>query len=291
MALARRTRSACGLVALTMASTASAQAIDWLWVDGFEDDTPRAFRFDDLDLRDPHVFTLIGTPPLALCFDFTDNPIPVANFSFNGAIQGAYTGDTNPADGFLDASNLLLFRPLRQDGQPARVDAQAGQCTAPVAGTQCAPAPASTPSTYFYASQTTGTCLGAISGTLGTPAYNPPLATADAPCFRSSARTLVLDSGGVQIPLVDAQIGAALDAVPAAVLSNGVLRGFLRESDANGVLLPNPVAGQPPIPLSSLLPGGTGNCSTRNDKDNHNGETGWWFYLNFRASSVPYSGL
>jgi hypothetical protein len=189
----------------------------------------------------------------------------------------------------LVALAVLLFRPLRVDGAAARVDSVAAQCTAPVAGTQCLPAAAGSALVNFYAAQDSGTCLGALPGTVGVPAYNPALAVATAPCFRTAPRNLVLENGGVPIPLRDAQIGARFDPPPLSTLSSGVLRGFLTEAAAAAILLPNPVAGQPPIPLSSLLPGGAGNCSTRNDRDTHAGESGWWFYFNFSAALVPWT--
>ena len=32
-------------------------------------------------------------------------------------------------------------------------------------------------------------------------------------------------------------------------------------------------------------------CSGGNDKDNHGGYDGWWFFLNFTAENVPWTGL
>jgi len=40
--------------------------------------------------------------------------------------------------------------------------------------------------------------------------------------------------------------------------------------------------------LSSLLPGGTGNCSPRDDRDMNGADRGWWFYLNFTAPRVTW---
>jgi hypothetical protein len=67
--------------------------------------------------------------------------------------------------------------------------------------------------------------------------------------------------------------------------------GFLREEDADKINLPAsyPIVGGEPISL--LLPGGAGNCSVRDDKDDHGGYSGWWFFLNFTAENVPWTGL
>jgi hypothetical protein len=47
------------------------------------------------------------------------------------------------------------------------------------------------------------------------------------------------------------------------------------------------VGGQP---LSSVLPGGAGNCAAGDDRDVLDAVTGWWFYLNYPADEVPYQG-
>ncbi len=286
----------CRVLVMTLLAAGPAIAqdnVDWLHLDGYEGIAPLAMRFTDLDLRDPHVFIAIANPigGGTICRDFTDQPIlpGVINFSFNGQIQTNYTSDTNPADGFLDSSDLLLFRPLAQDGSPQRVESQAGQCTAPVAGTQCAPLPGSTTAPFYYAAFTTGTCLAALPGTIGSPPYSPAIANVAAPCFVTAQRTIIFENGGATIPLIGARIAGTWQGAPATGISSGLLRGFLRQSDADQITIPNPTGG-PPIVLSSLLPGGTGNCSTRDDRDIVNGEPGWWFYFNYSATVVPYTG-
>ena len=64
------------------------------------------------------------------------------------------------------------------------------------------------------------------------------------------------------------------------------MRGFVSETDADNTILP---AGLPIIgglPLSALLPGGTGNCAAHDDRDMLEGVRGWWFYLNFSAERI-----
>lgn len=283
----------CLLILVASTSPVLAQnAVDWLGVDGFEFASPATvMRFSDLDLRDPHVFLPITVPPFpTVCFDFTDTPIPTTTVSFNGNIQASYSSDSNPADGFLDASSLLWFRPLRQDGRIARVDNGPADCLAPAPTSGCAPSPTATPTAYSYAAFASGTCLAALPGTIGSPAYSPAVAAATAACFVTAPRTLVLDNNGTLITLIDAQIAASFNATPATTLANGLLRGFLRESDANQIVISDPALPGGSVTLASLLAGGNGSCSSRNDRDQHLGESGWWFYFNFQATTVTYTG-
>lgn len=281
------------LIACLLPVAARAQTPDWWTVDGFELAAPASvFRFSDLDLRDPHVYLPIALPPPlgTLCADFTDNPIPTTTTSFNGEIQRSYTTDTNPLDGVLDASSLLWFRPLRQDGAIARVDNGSADCLAPAPPASCAPSATATPVAYNYAVAAAGVCLGAVSGTLGAPAYNPAVITPSAPCFTTSPRTFVFDLQGTPVTLIDAQLAGTLSGNPATAISNGLLRGFLRESDANLILITNPNDPTQRFPLSSLLAGGSGSCASRNDKDSYQGVPGWWFYFNYSAAPVAYTG-
>ena len=76
---------------------------------------------------------------------------------------------------------------------------------------------------------------------------------------------------------------------------NGLLRGFITEADANATIIPAtfPLVGG--HPLSLLLPGGDPpgadrNCAGFDDRDTYQGVRGWWFYLNFPAVRVPWTG-
>ena len=68
------------------------------------------------------------------------------------------------------------------------------------------------------------------------------------------------------------------------------MRGFLTEETANTTLLPMdlPIVGGKPI--ASLIPGGEGCCAMHDDRDINNGASGWWFYIEFKAARVPYTG-
>jgi hypothetical protein len=114
------------------------------------------------------------------------------------------------------------------------------------------------------------------------------------PCFSSSATTVTFDLGGIPITLTSARIAATYSGTPATQLLNGLLTGFISETDANNTIIPAsfPLVGGKP--LSALLPGGDPpgpdvNCAGHSDKDTNNGVAGWWFYLNFRATRVPWT--
>lgn len=290
-----RSQGTLASLALLVAATAHAQDTpDWLTIDGFEfASPPTVFRVSDLDLRDPHVFLRITLPPPlpALCQDFTDQPIPTTTFSLNGEIQNRIRTDTDPLDGYLDASTLYWFRPLRLDGRITRLDSGSAGCFAPFPPSACEPIPDAPVAVVPTATASAGTCLAPIAGTTtpGLP-YSPAIATPAAPCFLTPPRTTEVQFGDTPITLVDAQYAGSFVGTPPTAIANGLLRGFLRESDANLILVPNPADPAQSFPLSSFLPGGAGNCSSRNDKDLHRGETGWWFYFNFVADQVAWNG-
>lgn len=260
----------------SVALAAAAQNLpDFVYVDGFDQDAPLAFRMTDLRLRDPHIFV---TPGFG-CFDVTDNSLPGIS-SFNDQLQTLINTDGN-GDGYLDLSSLLLFRPLRQDGVPARLDTTDGLCVPPANATSCAPDPATLPVLRNYATLAAGTCLSAIPGTTG--GYSPGVPAPAAPCFLSDARDTILNFNGTLVPVYAAQVGAETIGTPATQLQHGLTLAFLREADADVVQIGTST-------LASLLPGGTGNCSSRDDRDMYLGESGWWLYLEFSAAPVPYSG-
>lgn len=244
-----------------------------------------AFRMSDLDLRDPHVFVdLIG------CRDVTDTPL--AGFSVNGELQASIQNDRDdPPDGLLDLSNVFMFLPLDQAIATNLFDSGGAACTAPLATTTCS-AFASSGLLGEASLSTLGTCLQSDPGTLRP--YSPAVVNSSAPCFSSPTGLITLDLGGILVPLRDVQIGATFVGTPAASTVNGLMRGFLRESDADQTILPPTLPLLGGLPLSQLLPGGDPpgpgvNCAAHSDIDMHGGESGWWFYLNFTATSVPIS--
>jgi hypothetical protein len=240
-----------------------------------------AYRISDLDLRDPHVFV-----EFIACFDVTDDMD--LGFSFNGSLETLITTDDD-GDGFLDLSVLLLFRPPDLAAAGERLDLAAGICTAPLAGTLCDQDPLTDPVVTSYDSQDAGTCLVPEPGT--TSGYRPAVPEPGAPCFVNQPATLTIDLGGVEVPLQQAQVAATWVGDPPTAVTGGLLRGFLSETVADTLLLPEelPIVGGQP--LSLLLPGGTGNCAAGDDRDVLGEETGWWFYLEVTADEVEYAGM
>ncbi len=235
-----------------------------------------AFRYTDLDLRDPHIFvaSFIG------CSDVTDSS-PVGS-SLNAQIQTQIQTDGD-GDGFLDLSSLVEFLPLNQGAATNLIDSGSAQCTAPMATTSCGPI---TPNGIAGDAVllSAGQCLAPIAGTVRP--YTPAITSPSGPCFTSPAADVQLTLGGIPVTLRDAQFAATFVGNPATSLTNGLLRGFLTETDANNTPLPPsfPIVGGQP--LSRILPGGQGSCPAHSDVDIHNGVRGWWFYLNFPAVQV-----
>ena len=246
-----------------------------------------AFRIADLDLRDPHVYLDLGFP--LGCRDFTDQDLPLAPGSaLNARIATSLTADGD-GDGLLDASPLLAFRPFDESAAGLRLDVQSGLCLAPAAGTTCAPDPQSVPQTARYDGVAAGVCLAPVAGTTYAP-YAPEAPEPLAPGFASQARALAFDLDGLTVPLRAARLAASFVGTPVAELDTGLWMGFLAESDADQIPLPPDLPGVGGQPLSILLPGGTGNCAGHDDRDLFEGVTGWWFYFEYVAEPVPWTG-
>lgn len=247
--------------------------------------TPTVFRIDTLALRDPHVFLDLS---IFGCLDGTDNiPLPGAE-SINTTIDASLNEDSD-GDGCLDTTSLLAFRPLVSASTGGEtVDFRSGQCSS---ATACGPGNTGVGSRTAYDTQSTGLCSEPVAGT--TSGYSPAVVSPAAPCFGSDIGTADLAFlGDVPLNPQDVRIAATFSGgEPATGLVDGLLYGFLPENEADLFLLPADlplVGGQP---LSSLFPGGTGNCSGADDRDIHNGSVGWWIYLDFSASAVAWSYL
>ena len=242
----------------------------------------QAFRMTDLDLRDPH---LVGNFPIFGCTDFTDST--PFGFSFNQQLATEISTDSD-ADGFLDLSILAEFLPLDASQPTNLVAIGEARCTSPAATTTCT-RPASSNLSGDAAIQTTGICLAPYANTLHDP-YTPEVTSTDASCFRSVQGDITFDVGGIALTLQDAELAAKFSGNPTDALVNGLVRGFLSEADADATTIPPsyPVVGGQP--LSSILPGGTGNCASHDARDTIDGTPGgtrgWWFYFNFAAGTA-----
>lgn len=248
---------------------------------------PVAFRVDSLAIRDPHLLA----PVLSLCIDATDTN--ALGISANGSVQDLIEFDDD-MNGFLDLNLVALMRPLAQtSGAGGTLEIVTAQCTVPFGGETCSP-DVGTPQSSTYTSQGSGTCMTPLPGTVGpdnTGSYTPALVTSAAPCFATTPVTLSFDFGLFAIPLQDVRASATYVGTPANQLIDGLLVGFLSETDANTILIPESIPLIGNRPLSVLLPGGDGNCATHTAKDvGPGGVSGWYFYLNFSAHEVPWTG-
>jgi cysteine-rich repeat protein len=231
-----------------------------------------AFKFTDLDLRDPHVFAT------GLCLDVT--PHGAFGFSVNDELRDAITLDGD-GDGLLDLAPTLVFRSFNQTATTQPVELHFANCTAPQnMNTTCTASAAqvvNATATFMNAGQ----CLALMAGTVRP--YNPPVGPTPGPCFVTNPVTVTLNLGGIPITLQDARLAGQYSGNPATGLTNGLLLGFISEAVAEATTIPAsfPVVGGDP--LSSLLATGTGNTCTPDDRDMNGAVRGWWFYLNFTA--------
>jgi len=266
------------LLAIFCAGTlahASEVELDVIFASGFEAATPTVFRMGGVALRDPHLFF----PFAGFCVDSTD--------ALNQNIQQQLDADAD-TDGFYDSSPLTVFRPLDTSGAPGIFENRDGVCdtgTTP----HCTPG-IETPVERSYAMYdlTAPTvCAGPLPDT--TSGFDPPVPAPGGHCFATTVIDTVLPLSSLQLPLWDTKFAAPSPSATGST-GGGLMRGFLRESDADQISID---LGAGPIVLSSLLPDGTGSCSTGDPhgKDTDRGEPGWWMYLEIRLDAVTSSGF
>lgn len=247
-------------------------------------DAADAFRFTEMFVRDPHFFIT----PILGCEDITDKGIlgsPAINEQFNEAI----VTDLDPQDGFLNMSFMLLFRPLDQAAANGSFEFATGDCTAPIESSSCE-IKAGTEAAAGKYTNLADVCLEPIPGELSSANYEPKPGSATGPCFRGDPLSFTLDLGDFKLPFTDAEIAAQYVGDPADGMVEGVIHGFLTEEDGNNTILPEDIPLLGGNPISSVLPGGEGNCAEHDDRDMHMGVSGWWFYIDFKAARVEYTG-
>lgn len=261
---------------------AAEASVDPSFYDDFESSPQALFRIGQLQLRDPHVFVSIDIGPISFCGDATDT----AEVGLNAQIAASLAADAD-TNGRYDTSPLLAFAPFRTDGKRSRVSLREGDCSV-AAPLQCTPA--ATPATpRYYQAFALGSgdyCIEPIPGTTSTWSGGIALPQPGGQCYATALGDLVLSTGTVDIPLFDTKLGAPLPATTGST-GGGLLRGFLRASDAATITVP--VDGTPRT-LASLLPGGAGSCQSNvtGGIDTWNGESGWWFYFEYRQdAAVP----
>lgn len=225
---------------------------------------PTAFLITEMNLSDPHAFA-VGI------LDVTDTVDDLIRDSIN-------MDATMPPDGFLDFSVVPVFRPLdQQSGAVVALDIVFADCTAPIEGTSCTRP--TEPGEVVTATSTNDVCLTPIAGTTGN--YSPAIILPSAPCFSTSAVTFDVTLGSIVLHLEDAKISATYSGDPATSLVNGLIAGFVTEAEADSTILPEDILVVGGEPLSAIL--------KDEDKDDNDGVSGWWFYLNFTAQPVSYT--
>jgi hypothetical protein len=170
------------------------------------------------------------------------------------------------------------------------MDFVVAECTAPMSSTTCTVSDPADVIASTFTNMSTGSCLGTLPNTVRP--YSPAVTQPQGPCFVSDAETISISIGDIPITLSNARIAARWSGSPPNQLLNGLIRGFISETDADATILPDslPVVGGQT--LSSILPGGTGNCAGHSDMDvGPDNEPGWYFYLNFGAAAVPYTEM
>jgi len=264
----------------------------------------RAFRVSSANIRDPHLFIdPIGT---GACFNIT-NPPGLAGISANTLINESMRCE--PVDEIPCASELniiAVFEPLNQppDGPGGNLRFGLGTCEdVDGSGLRCTLTEEQPTS---YTNQLSGSCLNAFAGTTGannSGSYSPAVGGTSGPCAISANLPNFAFSFGdtvpISVPLQSVQFAGTYSGDPATSLLSGLLRGFISEAEADGIII-DIDAGftQLSFPLSEVLAGGANSCApagsgTGNSQDDRDtnppgggGESGWWFYMNFEAEQV-----
>jgi len=232
-----------------------------------------AFRITELYLRDPHLFAGIS--------DLTERP--VLNVSINQILIPDKISMDADHDGFLDLSILFLMSSGAIAASSTLVSVD-GKCAAN-APLRCVPdLDSGVRATWEIETRTTGNCLEPLPGT--TSGYQPSISVPSAPCFASSvSEELVFNLGGVDVPVIGARVSATYQSQPATALVNGLIAGFVTNTAAMRVILPDEAG--PPAAGSSL-----GDYVRQQDHDlvsSPTGEDGFWIYMNFVAERIEYT--
>ncbi|MGB1699283.1 MAG: hypothetical protein ACPHRO_04965, partial [Nannocystaceae bacterium] len=266
-----------------------------------------SYRITSMAVRDPHFIIDLPSISFGLC--------QCADITNNGA--SCFGNDVDPVNDQLNAqlcsnavdplvydlSTILHFTNLDPitDGASAALQIEenaACEFDAGCANTPCTPGASAAPSTSWETSATGNTaCLSFDPAVVGPDNNGTPFSPINEPgpiCYFQSSPigTLNIPFNGTILPLQDAETAAEYDpqgdAAPGTLVT-GVIQGFLSQSDAGMIV----VSDDPPFNLDNILPGGTDNgCSLGGDaKDNYNGEDGWWFYVDFTAEAVTYTGV
>lgn len=273
---------------------------------------PTGFRITSLDLISPRIVYNI---PFRGCRDLTETPtdIPFSGpFSVNMALQ-------DEIDSYgLNIVNL--FRPLQPSVATSPLDLHLNaDCMMGSPRDTCGPD--ATPDVIMTTANnmSAGTCFTPVAADVntraGTPAmYSPTVNTVGGPCYVTSETNLsvTFDVSGsaLIVPLQRARIAATYSGSPPNRLITGVVTGFITDRDAADTTVTLPFVGT--VRLYEMLQaanrsttdsmGATVNDTTCNlnggpmeddgDTITSGGSTvrGFWFFLNFEADLVDWTG-
>jgi hypothetical protein len=230
---------------------------------------PRAFRASAAELLDPHLFTP------GWCLDITS----VANGMIGQSIEEDDGADQD-SDSYLDLSIVEQFRPL----QPAAASTEwqlvfpdctsAADCTA-TASSQRHPGRA---------------VNGASAPCVEAPASNyGPLPVPAPPCYAAGPlQRIELLLGGAVVPLEEVRIGATYQGDPVTGLTQGLMRGFVSETEARAARFAATIPVVGGRSLAELLRGGDNDCSGDDRDIGPDGVTKGW-YVHVGYTSAPTS--
>ena len=236
-----------------------------------------ATRTSTMNMVDPHVFLLLLQ---IVCTDITSE----LNSEFNNSL----TQDSD-GDGSIDLNQITRLTTDQPDYLTSRTlnaSMWDADCPIPLHSAACQPRTGTTPIITTTTFSQDSTCLAPLANT--TSGYIPEPNTVDFPCYATEPEDFDMNIFGSSITLSGYQQSLKYDG--GLLLSDGLSRGFISETDAENFIIPptTPIIGG--MTLASLLPGGMGNCSANDDRDlGPDGITqGWWLYFNITSELVEF---
>ena len=268
----------------------------------------RAFRMNSLGLTDPVIH--LNGPVSVSCNEGLHPLVVTALSNSTREDRGSDFAPIESLDGLVDLGFVFTFTPLDKsnaaetDGAFILSDCDRISKPSPVPPepnpTPCAPTITQDPPyevTFDAVSQTSGTCLEALPGTVTSFPPNPPhvvnpVVAGDDGCWVSDPFVFQVILGSVvQFPLEDTRIATNWTPDPTTGLINGLIRGFISQELADTVLI-DPgtlfIGGQ--TLTQSFFPEGAadGPCDPRDTGPG--GVIGFYVYLPFTAEAVPWEG-
>ena len=269
---------------------------------------PTGFRITNLDLVSPRVVVV----PLIGCADVTQ--MPIGGFSVNDSLDTAIRPMSAGGGATYSLHVVNVFRPLAPGAPTSGLDIHlnAACMESPTPDACMAGAMPDFVSTVAN-SRAAGSCFAPVAADVNTraggpTAYAPTVNSVAGPCFVTDEGLLTVTLSGIAIPLTRARVSASYSGSPVTGLVTGVVTGFLSERAAADVILPAtlPLVGGDSL-YQHLQAGGrtttntagrsiasgcnVGRGAVEDDADTlPDGTRGFWFFLNFQAERVSWSG-